>query len=806
MPKVKKSTKKDPPEKVLADLAKKYPQLLNLTAPQRDDKLKQGEERSVAEKGADVLRALSQPLNYMREVGEGNYVPTQAELESKGISPMEQVGALANPMDHIYAALAEADVIDDPNYAKEDGVSYGSPALLSLITGSAPQRVSKGLDKSIKVLKEAGIKFAKKAAVPGAGQLKKSGYKGPKINIGPRTQSPNELFAPSVLEPYSQPTDIMNPDRVAGEGSEFVRRYFADPQVQDHYRGLLVGSNPSQAQMQDAVNVMYEDAASIQKKQSLLQSPERQSPERMRVEEIAEKEFGGDYARMFRESDEAIGLQRKHIQGLNETPENKVYQAALHPDFDSKRWLDTQINDDDAVSLEALFLRGQRSPDPSISPGDEYISPSASGQYLPANEVVLLKNKARGNKSTGTHETQHFSDVMFLHEASKPGAVNPNPARKILDGLSESVAPAFKNQVINNENVLPKDNFAKYLANPVEITARTREAQRYIANTLLNNPAKNPSIEALSQKERVSFLLGDFSVLDESSTMNVFKASFDEMAKENRAGVIQFFNEVIDGGKVFNQATLEPSRTTINMSDKKKKSISNLFKYALATTGAGAAYGSMDSGQQPPQGMAMGGKFKVKKKAQEGMRVKKSNGDPPKGYKRDADGYLTPVDFNEFHEMPSDSLNVDAIKKGISMAESIGGVLMMNPTSTATGMYGQRYSEIKDLPFMKGISREEFAKDLPLQEKVFEMRMDEGIGGPSIRRNVMELTEEYAPQLGDDWNFSPDDVAFLSNFIGRQGTRKYFASLRDGTKFIVPGTNKTVDEYLKIARGAAYKD
>ena len=202
----------------------------------------------------------------------------------------------------------------------------------------------------------------------------------------------------------------------------------------------------------------------------------------------------------------------------------------------------------------------------------------------------------------------------------------------------------------------------------------------------------------------------------------------------------------------------------------------------------------------------IGGKMKPIKKAQEGMRVKKKEGDPPKGYTRDADGYLTPVDFNEFHEMPSDSINVDAIKKGISMAESIGGVLMMNPTSTATGMYGQRYSEIKDLPFMKGISREEFAKDLPLQEKVFEMRMDEGIGGPSIRRNVMELTEEYAPQLGDDWNFSPDDVAFLSNFIGRQGTRKYFASLRDGTKFSVPGTNKTVDEYLKIARGAAYED
>ena len=197
--------------------------------------------------------------------------------------------------------------------------------------------------------------------------------------------------------------------------------------------------------------------------------------------------------------------------------------------------------------------------------------------------------------------------------------------------------------------------------------------------------------------------------------------------------------------------------------------------------------------------------MRVRRYAQEGMKVKK-NGDPPKGYRYDADGYLTPVDFDEFHEESQDSLNVDAIKKGISMAESLGGVLMMNPTSTATGMYGQRYSEIKDLPMMKGISREEFAKNPALQEQIFNMRMEEGIGGPSLRRNAVELTEEYAPQLGEDWNYSLDDVAFLSNFLGRQRTREFFASKRDGTRFQVPGTNKTPEEYLRIARKAAYQD
>jgi hypothetical protein len=120
--------------------------------------ISQAEERSFGDKAGDFLRALSQPINYMREIGEGNYLPNQAELESEGITPIESIIALANPADHIYAALAASDVIDDPNYAKEDGVSYGSPGLVSLIAGSAPQRVSKHLDESIKTLKEAGIK------------------------------------------------------------------------------------------------------------------------------------------------------------------------------------------------------------------------------------------------------------------------------------------------------------------------------------------------------------------------------------------------------------------------------------------------------------------------------------------------------------------------------------------------------------------------------------------------------------------------------------------------------------------------
>lgn len=188
-------------------------------------------------------------------------------------------------------------------------------------------------------------------------------------------------------------------------------------------------------------------------------------------------------------------------------------------------------------------------------------------------------------------------------------------------------------------------------------------------------------------------------------------------------------------------------------------------------------------------------KVKVTKKAKEGVRVIK---DPTKGK-------TNPMFFGAFPEEPSDSLDVDALRKGIAQAESLGGVLMINPTSSATGLYGQLYNEIKDLPFMKGVSREDFADSKDLQDKAFDMRVEKGIGAPSLRRNAMELTEEYAPQLGNQWNYSLNDVAALTNLLGRQGTREFFASKRDGTEYKVPGVNKTPEQYLSIVREASKK-
>lgn len=192
----------------------------------------------------------------------------------------------------------------------------------------------------------------------------------------------------------------------------------------------------------------------------------------------------------------------------------------------------------------------------------------------------------------------------------------------------------------------------------------------------------------------------------------------------------------------------------------------------------------------------------LKRAAQQGMRV--LTGDPKKVKALDAQGNVIYVDDPEMgHDVPQDDLDVDLLKRGISMAESLGGVLMMNPESSATGLYGQLWNEVKGMPQLRGYDRERFAKDLEKQEEIFNLRLNEGINGPSLRRNALELTEEYAPQLGEDWGYSLNDVAALTNYIGRQGTRNYFASIRDGEKYEVPGTNLHPEEYLdKFRRGS----
>ena len=162
-------------------------------------------------------------------------------------------------------------------------------------------------------------------------------------------------------------------------------------------------------------------------------------------------------------------------------------------------------------------------------------------------------------------------------------------------------------------------------------------------------------------------------------------------------------------------------------------------------------------------------------------------------------------------------VDIEGVKKAIAQAESLSGKLMKNKESTASGLYGQRFSELDKYNLYDG-TRDEFIADKDAQERIFNMRLNEGFvskKGDTITtpllKDAYDLTIEYKDQLGDDWDYSYEDIINLSNFIGRGGTRKYFGDvIRDGKKLedVYPTLfgpnakqkNKTPEEYLKISR------
>ena len=183
------------------------------------------------------------------------------------------------------------------------------------------------------------------------------------------------------------------------------------------------------------------------------------------------------------------------------------------------------------------------------------------------------------------------------------------------------------------------------------------------------------------------------------------------------------------------------------------------------------------------------------------------------GFKKQAGGF-NPDDINPTPYMPPQfpqgrrekgaSWN---LKKGVRAVESANGKLMKNSKTPATGFYGQFFNQIQDLPFMDGITRDEFAADTTLQNKVFDMRYKGQIPDvPGLKSNVKKLRSDYGDLTK---GYTDDELAALSNFTGRRRAREYFASIREGTEFKMPGEdtgdNKSVEQYMKEYRKAVKK-
>ena len=72
-------------------------------------------------------------------------------------------------------------------------------------------------------------------------------------------------------------------------------------------------------------------------------------------------------------------------------------------------------------------------------------------------------------------------------------------------------------------------------------------------------------------------------------------------------------------------------------------------------------------------------------------------------------------------------VSFDSVQRAIRNVESLDGKLMWNPESTATGLYGQLFSQVKD--DYSG-TRKEFAQDTIAQKKFFK---DTGYGNETTK-------------------------------------------------------------------------
>ena len=159
-----------------------------------------------------------------------------------------------------------------------------------------------------------------------------------------------------------------------------------------------------------------------------------------------------------------------------------------------------------------------------------------------------------------------------------------------------------------------------------------------------------------------------------------------------------------------------------------------------------------------------------------------------------------------------ETVSFDDLERGIRHTESLNGVLMLNPESSATGLYGQLWSEVKD---QYDGTRAEFAEDTDFQKDLFRKRAYGELEGiPGLLLAGEEVYNEYKDV---DHGMSMLDIAALSNFLGRQGAREYIGyHIRDGKSLetVFPKlygenaeySNKTPDEYIETFRKGVLED
>ena len=188
-------------------------------------------------------------------------------------------------------------------------------------------------------------------------------------------------------------------------------------------------------------------------------------------------------------------------------------------------------------------------------------------------------------------------------------------------------------------------------------------------------------------------------------------------------------------------------------------------------------------------------KRKSKKKAKGYLLPKYQDGGPIPKYQGGDEVFQIPENLMQQH------------KNELKLVESANGVLMKNPSTSASGFYQQLFKEIEGMPEMKGITRDQFIADTTLQNKIYDKRYTDQIPDiPGTSKTLKYLYEKYEPQIKEK-KYTPLDVAGIINLLGREGSRQYFGPhLRDKKPLsktnasLFSSKNHTPEEYVEKMR------
>ena len=548
-----------------------------IAPPPREDKLTQ-DERSYFEMGADILRGLAQPLSYMREISEGNYVPTQVELESEGINPMDAVIALANPADHIYASLAEQGLISDPNYQRDDNLTTGSPGLLGLVAGSAPTRVAKVAEDTFDL-----VKGARNLDNPNASTIQA-------LNLSKESRRPSNVFEPTAnvsRQPQNIVGDVVMAPDATQEGVEFTRRFYDDPQTQQALRkqyfpgGYSVDEARDAASKLDVIDRVRSDVLG------------RLAGESGLID-------GKTWEREIRKGVEAAGITMDDFyRAYPSLPVNDIYRVDPYgPDFSSFP---------EGTELEFMFQRGAGAPrmqlDPVRADGAQGIYDWKNDQII-GNPDEIRRLGAQEQRRLGAHEAGHYASFRAI---SDPTSKLGKSYRK---NLSEITRPEVKpyisgelrwDQVDVNPAATQAQKTYAYLSDPTEIATRAIELRNAMSEILLT-----PKYSSLPRESMRDILMGDFSSIGGGKGFQELMA--DMKSKNIELPEEEFFNIFVGQGN-----------GSSGFDNQKVDSISKLLKTSFVIGGAAAGYGAMQNEGQTSGSMYAGGKIKLKKKETPGF-------------------------------------------------------------------------------------------------------------------------------------------------------------------------------------------